>query len=156
MEILLTLGNVVLWSLLSIIIAGIISILIVTIVLGIKISDLITEIETKQNAAIGIIFKNVAAVLSGLLLIFTSTGFSSSEGLLSDILWTVGGGLLTLLFTGILGFLFLNWLSGKRASRETPLQYLRRELVLEQNEALAHIIMAFFIVVGITMIGQII
>jgi hypothetical protein len=155
MEILSIIGNIVIWSLFSIILAGIISTLVVNIILGIRVGDLVAEIETKQNAAIGILFKNVAAVFSGLLLIFTSEGFSASEGLLSDILWAVGGGLLTLIFAGILAFLLLNWLTRRRSPKETPLQYLRRELVQEQNEALTHILMAFLIVVGITVFGQV-
>jgi hypothetical protein len=142
------------WSLFSIILAGVISILIVKILLGVRASNLIAEIETKQNAAVGIIFKDVAAVLSGLLLIFTSQGFSPSTNWVGDLLWTLGGGLLTLVFMGLLGFLFLKWLVGRRSSRETPLQYLRRELIEEQNLALAHILMAFLVVVGITVIGQ--
>lgn len=144
-----------LWSLVSILLAGAISLLVVKVILGVRISDLLAEIETKQNAAVGIIFKDIAAVLSGLLLIFTSNGFSNtSTTLVEDLLWTVGGGLLTLLLIGVFGYLFLRWLTGRRAVKETPLQYLRRELILEQNQALAHIIMAFLIVVGITVIGQ--
>jgi hypothetical protein len=154
MEILTLFGNILLWSLLSIILAGVISILVVKIILGVRIRDLLTEIETKQNAAVGIIFKDIAAVTSGLLLIFTSEGFTSSTNLVQDLLWTVGGGLLTLVFMGVLGFLLLRWLAGRQSLKETPLQYLRRELIQEQNQALAHILMAFLIVVGLAVIGQ--
>jgi hypothetical protein len=154
MEILTLFGNILLWSLLSIILAGVISLLVVKIILGVRIRDLLTEIETKQNAAVGIIFKDIAAVISGLFLIFTSAGFTSSTNLVQDLLWTVGGGLLTLVFMGVLGFLLLRWLAGRRSLKETPLQYLRRELIQEQNQALAHILMAFLIVIGLAVIGQ--
>jgi hypothetical protein len=154
MEIIITFGDILLWSLISIILAGIISILVVKIILGVRIGDLLAEIETKQNAAVGIIFKDIAAVISGLFLIFTSEGFTASTNLVQDILWTVGGGLLTLVFIGVLGFLLLRWLAGRKSLKETPIQYLRRELIQEQNQALAHIIMAFLIVIGITVIGQ--
>jgi hypothetical protein len=154
MQIITTVGNVLVWSLLSIILAGMTTILVVKIILGVRIPDLLAEIETKQNAAISTIFKDIAAVLSGLTLIFTSTGFTPSTNLIGDILWAVGGGLLTLVLMGVLGFLFLLWLVGRRSLKETPLQYLRRELIQEQNQALADIIMAFLIVIGIAVIGQ--
>ena len=155
MQIVTTFGSILGWSLLSIALAGVISILVVKIVLGVKVSHLVAEIETRQNAAVGIIFKDIAAVLSGLLLIFTFAGFTPSTGLLEDILWTLGGGLITLVFMGALGFVLLRWLSSRHPLKESPLQYLRRELIEEKNEALAHIIMAVLIVVGITVIGQI-
>ncbi|HLZ56309.1 MAG TPA: hypothetical protein VKR06_05110 [Ktedonosporobacter sp.] len=155
MQFITTIGSILGWSLLSIILAAVISILVVKIVLGVKVSHLIAEIEERQNAAVGIIFKDIAAGLSGLLLIFTFAGLTPSTGLLGDILWTLGAGLITLVFIGVLAFLLLRWLAGRHPLKESPLQYLRRELVEEKNEALAHIIMAFLIVIGITIIGQI-
>ena len=155
MQIVMTIGSILGWSLLSIALAGVISVLVVKVVLGVKLSHLIAEIEERQNAAIGIIFKDIAAVTSGLLLIFTFAGLTPSSGLLGDILWTLEGGLTTLVFMAILGFLILRWLASRHPLKETPLHYLRRELVEEKNEALAHITMAVLIVVGITVIGQI-
>jgi hypothetical protein len=151
-------GDILFWSLISIVVATIISLLVIRVILGIKFKDLLAEIETKQNAAVGIIFKNIAAVASGFCLVFASEGFTATPAtpFQEGILWATGGGLLTIVLMLLLCFVVLTLLARREHLKETPLRYLRRELVEEQNEALAHIIMALLIVVGISVIGQVI
>lgn len=155
-DFIINIGLALAWSLLGLFLAAIISLLIVRVILGIKFGAILAEIEDRQNAAVGIIFKDVAIAVTVLLFPFTTEGFSESSGIAEDILWVSIGGLTAALFFGILAFVLLRALAGRRHIQETPLRYLRRELIDERNPAFAHLLMACLLVVAITVLGQII
>lgn len=150
--------NILFWSLTSIVVATILSLLVIRVFLGIPLKNLLVEIEDKQNAAVAIIFKDIAAVCSGLCLVFASEGFTATEQshFLEGVLWTSIGGVTTLVLMVVFGWIIITLMARREHLKERPLQYLRRELVEEKNSALAHIMMAFLIVIGISVIGQVI
>lgn len=154
LDYLIYIGLALLWSLVGLVLSSIFSLFITRVILGVRLRNLLVEIEDRQNAAVGVIFKNIAVVTSVILLPFVSDGFSPSEGFLIDILWMLGGGLVTVLIVTIIGYFILHALASRKHLQETAIGYLRRELIEEKNQALAHFIMAIFLIVTINVIGQ--
>jgi hypothetical protein len=161
-QILLAIG----WSVLATILAQVISILFMRM-LGLPIKKLVHEIENIQNTAVGAIFFVVSLTVGLFVGIFASDGFTPvGERLAPDQALSDTGELLAQIgWIGMALFLslVLTWISFMIAYRmmgvqdnESFLRYVRRELVEEQNAALAFFLGSLMIVPFIAVIFQII
>jgi hypothetical protein len=154
------------WSVLATILAQVISILFMRM-LGLPIKKLVHEIENIQNTAVGAIFFVVSLTVGLFVGIFASDGFTPvGERLAPDQALSDTGELLAQIgWIGMALFLslVLTWISFMIAYRmmgvqdnESFLRYVRRELVEEQNAALAFFLGSLMIVPFIAVIFQII
>ena len=121
--------------------------------LGVPPKKLAHEIEETQNAAIGAIFFIVsltAAIFIGVL----TAAPAEADSTLATLAWIGGGVLLSLLYTMLnfwLAHIILEPLEG-----ENVYTYIRRELVDEQNAALAFLLGGLMVAPFISVLSQII
>lgn len=139
------------WSILSILIAQGTSIAIMTI-LGLPPKKLIHEIEEVQNAAVGAVFFIVSITVAFFVGMFTTNGYTDAGGVLPGAAWIVGAFIMGMGFTWI-NFIVAHRVMG-RENDETVLDYIRRELVLEQNASLAFFLGGLSIVPFISVLFQ--
>jgi ABC-type multidrug transport system fused ATPase/permease subunit len=122
------------WSILSIVVSQGTSVLLMAW-LGLPPSKLVHEIEEVQNSAVGASFFIVSLAVSFFIGMFTTAGFSESESLLIGAGWIAGALVLGWAFTWV-SFAVAHRVMG-RENDETVLDYIKRELILEQNASLA-------------------
>jgi len=128
--------------------------------LGLPPKKLIHEIEVVQNPAIGACFFIISLAVALFIGIFTSDGFSANDPTYVEPSWIVSTGwIIMALFIGGL----LTWISFEIAHRvmgveneESTYRYIQRELIEEQNAALALFLGGLSIVPFIAVIFQMI
>lgn len=142
------------WTIAATVISQIVSIGIMTW-LGLPPKKLIHEIEEIQNSAVGACFFIISLAVGFFIGAFTSDGFSTN-----DASYPEATGWIVLALA--LGFA-LTWLSFEIAHRamgvennETTYQYIRRELIQEQNASLAFFLGGLSIVPFIAVVFQMI
>lgn len=126
--------EVILWSTFATIISTGVSIGIVWM-LHLPPGRLAHEIEDVQNAAVGALFFIVAIIVAMYTGIMTGDGYDPVESVAETLAWIFGGVVLASAFT------FVSWFIAHRLMKPIPGEglyaYIRREIVDEQNAALA-------------------
>lgn len=122
------------WATLSIVVSQAVGITLMWW-LGLSLKQLIHEIEDVQNVAIGASFFIISLTTSLFISIFFSDGFTGSEEFGSSALWFIAGLVLAWVYVAIIFILAHRLMS--RVNNENVYMYLRREIVEEQNAALA-------------------
>jgi hypothetical protein len=103
--------------------------------LGLPPRKLTHEIEDVQNPAVGAVFFIISLTASIFVGFMTTSGFTPDPPFLESAAWIIGGLLLALVYTWIL-FIVAHRVMG-RLPNENVYDYIRREIVLEQNSSLA-------------------
>jgi hypothetical protein len=127
-------GSALFWATLAIVISQAVSILVMWS-LGLPPGKLVKEIEDVQNPAVGAIFFVISLTATIFVGFMTSDGFTPDPSALESAAWIIGGVLLGILYT-ILSFIIAHRVMG-RVNNESVYGYIRREVILEQNAALA-------------------
>jgi hypothetical protein len=122
------------WALFSTIVAQLVSVSILWW-LGLPPKKLSHEIEVVQNPAVGGCFFIISITASIFISVLASAGFTPSLGLGEELLWVAAGVVLASIYT-IITFIIAHRVMG-RVDNESISGYLRREIVKEQNVALA-------------------
>jgi hypothetical protein len=103
--------------------------------LGLSPRKLAQVIEDEQNPAVGAVFFIVALITALYLGLVSGDGYDSTGSNMEDFLWIVGGVVLAFVLTSI------SFMIAYRVMKPVPgenfLQYVRREIVTEQNVSLA-------------------
>ena len=111
------------------------------------------EIEDRQNPAVGAFFFVISLIAAIYIGFASSDGYTPSDSTVEDILWVAGGALLAFILTAInfwAAHILLQPIEG-----ESVLGYMRRELVEEQNAALAFFLGGLAIAPFVAAINQI-
>lgn len=145
--------SAIIWSAISIIIAQAAGILIMWW-LGLPPRKLVHEIEDVQNTAVGAWFFILALTASLWVGALASDGFTVAETTVSGAGWIVGGLLVATGFTA-LNFMIAHRVMG-RVNNENVYRYLRREIIEEQNAALAFFMGGLIIAPFLAVLFQII
>jgi hypothetical protein len=103
--------------------------------LGLPPRNLAREIVEIQNTAVGVVFFIVTLVTSLFVSLMSSSGFTPDPEFLESALWIIGGLVTASIYTVILFIIAHRLLSPKKG--EGVYKYLRREIIDEQNAALA-------------------
>lgn len=122
------------WATLSIVVSQVVGITLMRW-LGLSVKQLIHEIEDVQNVAVGASFFIISVTTSLFISVFFSAGFTGLEEFGTSALWFVIGLLLAFVYVAII-FAIAHRLMD-RVNNETVYTYLRREIIEEQNAALA-------------------
>jgi hypothetical protein len=126
--------SAVLWATLVTLVSQGVSILVVWW-LGLPPKKLVHEIEVVQNPAVGAIFFIITLTVSLFISQWAGDPRSSSGSNLEEIAWFVGGILVGVIYTAIV-YMIAHRVMG-RENNENVYQYLRREIIEEQNVSLA-------------------
>jgi hypothetical protein len=121
--------------------------------LGLPPKKLAHEIEDVQNSAVGasfFIISLVTAIVIGVL----AADPAPADTWLENLAWIVGGIVLATIYTGI-SFMLTHRIMG-RIEGENVYTYIRREIVLEQNAALAFFLGGLLVSSYISVIAQVI
>lgn len=129
-----TVISALLWAILAVIISQVASILVMWL-LGLPPRKLTHEIEDVQNTAVGALFFIISLTATIFVGFMTSDGFTPDPPALESAAWIIGGVILGFLFMMLL-FMIAHRVMGRQPN-ENVLTYIRREVVLEQNAALA-------------------
>ena len=127
-------GSAVAWATFSVFVSQLTSIILVWI-LGVPPRKLAHEIEDVQNAAVGACFFIISLTASLFVALMTTDGFTPDPSFLEGAAWIVGGLILGFIYTFIL-FMIAHRVMGRQPN-ENVFGYIKREIVLEQNAALA-------------------
>lgn len=123
--------------------------------LGLSPKRLVHEIEDVQNPAVGAMFFSISLAVALYIGIFFSSGYSTSETTFGQsALWFVVGLLIAHLYMILTLFIVHRLMD--RKNDENVYQYLRRELVEEQNVSLALFLGGLTITPFIAVVFQII
>lgn len=122
------------WATLSIVVSQAVGITLMRW-LGLSVKQLIHEIEDVQNVAVGASFFIISVTTSLFISVFFSAGFTGIEEFGTSALWFVIGLVLASVYVAII-FAIAHRLMD-RVKNETVYMYLRREIIEEQNAALA-------------------
>lgn len=121
-----------------------VSLLFIRAVLGVRVRELITEIEEHQTAAIGAVFFWVSLGLSLLLSRTIATPVPTDGSWAEAFTWLAVAVVVTLLLFTLGVLVVFGSLARRRG--EGVLRYIRRELREEHNLALSFIMGALFLV----------
>jgi uncharacterized membrane protein YjfL (UPF0719 family) len=135
------------WTFVSVIGSAVIAVLVLRLILGLSLGKILFEIEEDQNGGVGAAFFSV----------FTASGFLVGRMLQSPAVETSAAetalwGAVALIVILVI-FVFFNWIILGMVSKrkgERVLQYIRREVVDENNTAL--MLMVGGMLVNITLI----
>lgn len=127
-------GEALFWATLAIVISQVASIVVMRL-LGLPPAKLVKEIEDVQNPAVGACFFIISLTASFFVGFMTTDGFTPDPSALESAAWIIGGVLLGFLYTALI-FIIAHRVMG-RENNESVYGYIRREIVLEQNAALA-------------------
>ena len=141
------------WSILSVIVAQGISIGVMWF-LGLPPKKLVHEIEETQNPAVGASFFIISLAVSFFISQFVTNGYTEGESFIAGAGWIIGALALGTLMMW-LSFIIAHNVMG-RENNETVLDYIRRELIEEQNASLAFFLGGLAIVPYISVIYQMI
>lgn len=103
--------------------------------LGLPLKKLVHEIEDVQNTAVGACFFIISLTVSLFVSVYFSDGFSETQSFGDSAAWFVGGLVACWVYIAIILVLIRRSLG--RVPNESTYRYLRRELIEEQNAALA-------------------
>jgi uncharacterized membrane protein YjfL (UPF0719 family) len=103
--------------------------------LGLPPRKLAVEIEDVQNTAVGASFFIVSLAAAIFISLMSTSGFTPDPSFAEGTFWIIGGLIVASLYTAIL-FIIAHRLMGRKES-ESIYDYMRRELIQEQNAALA-------------------
>jgi hypothetical protein len=126
--------SAILWTTLAVIISQGVSIVLMRW-LGLPPSKLVREIVDVQNTAVGACFFIISLGASIFVSLMTSAGFTPDPPALESALWIVGGVVVAMIYTAIM-FVITHRILGVKKG-EGVVAYMRREIVTEQNAALA-------------------
>ncbi len=127
-------GSTLAWSLFAVFISQSVSVGVMWL-LGLPPRKLAREIEEVQNAAVGACFFIISLIASFFVGFMTTDGFTPDPSPIEGAAWIIGGVLLAFVLTIIL-FVVAHRVMG-RLPNENVYGYIKREIVLEQNAALA-------------------
>lgn len=127
-------GSALVWATFAVIVSQATSIVLMWI-LGLPPRKLTHEIEDVQNTAVGACFFIISLTASIFVGFMTSDGFTTDPSFIEGAAWIIGGLILGFVYTFIL-FMIAHRVMG-RLPNENVYNYIRREIVLEQNAALA-------------------
>lgn len=127
-------GEALFWATLAIVISQGASIVVMWL-LGLPPAKLVKEIEDVQNPAVGALFFIISLIATFFVGFMTTDGFTPDPSALESAAWIIGGVLLAFLYTGLI-FIIAHRVMG-REGNESMYGYIRREVVLEQNAAVA-------------------
>lgn len=142
------------WSVLAIAISQGTSIFLMSW-LGLPPKKLIHEIEEVQNPAVGAVFFTVSLTVALFVSMFVTDAFDrepQSITYITGAAWIVGAFLLGMGFTW-LNFIVAHRVMG-RENNESVVDYIRRELIEEQNASLAFFLGSLSIVPFISVLFQ--
>ncbi|MDX1991256.1 MAG: hypothetical protein SF029_02635 [bacterium] len=143
--------SAVLWTIFTIIVSQLVSVAVMWW-LGLPPGKLIHEIEDVQNIAVGAIFFIVSITAAFFIGFMATSGFSPDPTFVESAAWIVGGVLLAIVFTAV------NFWVAHRVFKPLPGEgvygYMRREIVLEQNGALAFFLGGLAVVPFIAVVFQ--
>lgn len=127
-------GSAITWATFAVFVSQITSIALVWM-LGVPPRKLAHEIEEVQNPAVGACFFIISLTASLFVALMTTDGFSPDPSFAEGAVWIIGGLILGFIYTFIL-FMIAHRLMGRQPN-ENLFGYIKREIVLEQNAALA-------------------
>lgn len=142
-----------LWSTLAVVISQLVSIGIMW-GLGLSPKRLVHEIEDVQNPAVGAMFFVISLAVALYIGVFFGTGYSPETTFERSALWFAAGLLVAHIYV-IITLVIAHRLMD-RVDNESVYQYLRRELIAEQNASLALFLGGLTIVPFIAVVFQII
>jgi hypothetical protein len=122
------------WATLSVFISQAVSIIVIWM-LGLPPRRLAHEIQDVQNPAVGATFFIISMIASFFVGLMTTDGFTPDPAFAESVAWIVGGVLLASVYTLLL-FMVAHRMMGRQPN-ESLYSYIKREIVLEQNAALA-------------------
>jgi ABC-type multidrug transport system fused ATPase/permease subunit len=103
--------------------------------LGLPPGKLSEEIAEVQNPAVGACFFIVSLAASIFISIMASAGFSPDPSFIEGAFWIIGGLVVAAAYTAILFSIAYRFMRPKKG--ESLYHYMRREIIDEQNVALA-------------------
>lgn len=103
--------------------------------LGLPPGKLTHEIEDVQNPAVGACFFIISLTASLFVGFMTSSGFTPDPSFWEGAAWIIGGVVVASLYTALI-FVIAHRLMGRQPN-ENVYDYIRREIVKEQNAAVA-------------------
>ena len=125
------------WNVAAFALTGVVSVLVMRFVFGLRLVDVVREVEDEHNAAVGAAFFTVA-LMSGLWFGKIGGDFSNQATVGEQIGWSIVGFVnATLVFLAAFVLVF-RVLCHKRGERLIP--YLRREAIVENNAAMILVI----------------
>lgn len=127
-------GSALFWATFAIVISQAASIVVMWW-LGLPPRKLVHEIEDVQNPAVGACFFIISLTASIFVGFMTTDGFTPDPSALESAAWIVGGVVLGFLYTALI-FIIAHRVMGRQPN-ESVYGYIRREVVLEQNAAVA-------------------
>lgn len=127
-------ASAVAWATFAVFVSQLTSIALVW-VLGVPPSKLAHEIEDVQNPAVGACFFIISLTASLFVALMTTDGFTPDPSFAEGAAWIIGGLILGFIYTFIL-FMIAHRVMGRQPN-ESVFGYIKREIVLEQNAALA-------------------
>ncbi len=122
------------WSIFITLLSQVISLLVISL-LGLPLKRLAAEIQDRQNPAVGALFFIISLIVALYVSGVSGDGYNPSEETVTDLAWIFGGAGIAILFT-LISFFIAHQVLGS-VKNENLYQYLRRELIEEENAALA-------------------
>jgi len=142
----------ILWSVAAVVVSQGTSILLMWW-LGLPPKKLIHEIEEVQNPAVGAWLVIVSLAVSIFISQFVTNGYTDAGSILAGAGWIAGAFVLGTILMGINFFIAHQIMDPKK---ETVIQYIRRELIEEQNASLAFFLGGLAVASYISVIYQMI
>ncbi len=127
-------GSALAWATFAIVVSQGTSILIMW-GLGLPPSKLTHEIEDVQNPAVGAFFFIISLIASIFVGFMTTSGFTPDPSTLESAAWIIGGLVIASLYTALI-FMIAHRMMGRQPN-ENVYDYIRREVIKEQNAAVA-------------------
>lgn len=103
--------------------------------LGLPPKKLAFEIEDIQNTAVGASFFVISLAAALFIGLMATDGFTEDPSFLESTLWVVGGLLVAMIYTALL--FVIAHRAMRPSNNENAYQWIRRELIDEQNSSLA-------------------
>lgn len=125
--------SAVIWATFTIVVSQLACIVIMW-ALGLPPRKLVKEIEDVQNTAVGAVFFTISLTATIFVSVLSSDGPTIAPPL-DTVLWVLGGLLLAVIYVAIL-FMITHRIMGRQPG-ENVYTYIRREVIKEQNAALA-------------------
>ncbi len=121
------------WNVAAFALTGVVSVVVMRLVFGLRLVDVVREVEDDHNAAVGAAFFTVS-LLSGLWFGKIGGDFTSQSTVAGQIGWSVFGFVIaTVVFLSAFTLVF-RVVCHKRG--EPMIAYLRREAIVEDNAAM--------------------